>query len=33
MDYDNSYIETWSLWMDVKILFRTAFVIFQKGSY
>ena len=31
---DILYIENWSLWMDVKIILRTFFVIFKgKGAY
>lgn len=31
---DASYIETWSIWMDISIILRTVLVIFQKkGAY
>jgi lipopolysaccharide/colanic/teichoic acid biosynthesis glycosyltransferase len=29
---DLKYIDTWSLWLDFKIIFKTIFVIFQRNS-
>ncbi len=34
LDYDVWYVQHWSLWLDVKILFRTPFVVLaQRGIY
>lgn len=34
IDFDHRYIQQWSLWLDLKILFRTAFVVFkQENAY
>ncbi len=34
IEYDLRYIRDWSLWLDVKILFKTVFVVFsQKNAY
>ena len=34
VDFDHSYIQRWSLWLDVKILVRTLFVVFkQENAY
>jgi len=33
VELDLSYIDKWSLWLDIKILFRTVYVVFsRKGS-
>jgi putative colanic acid biosysnthesis UDP-glucose lipid carrier transferase len=32
IEYDHSYIRDWSLWMDVKILFKTIWVVFSKNN-
>jgi len=33
VELDNEYIRTWSLWLDIRILFKTAFVVLgRKGS-
>ena len=31
VEWDNYYIENWSLWLDVKILLRTVFSLFRGG--
>ncbi len=34
VEFDHRYIQQWSLWLDVKILFRTVFVVFkQENAY
>lgn len=34
VEFDHSYIQKWSLWLDVKILFRTLFVVLkQENAY
>ncbi len=33
LSYDKEYIETWSLWMDLKILAKTPMLPFSKGCY
>lgn len=34
IEFDHRYIQQWSLWLDVKILFRTIFVVFkQENAY
>lgn len=34
MDYDLEYVRTWSFWLDIKILWKTIFVVFTgKGAY
>ncbi len=34
VEFDHRYIREWTLWMDVKILFQTAFVVFkQENAY
>lgn len=34
IEYDHRYIREWSLWLDVKILFKTVFVVFsQENAY
>ena len=34
VEFDHRYIREWSLWMDVKILFKTALVVFrQENAY
>lgn len=32
VEYDHSYIREWSLWLDVKILLKTAFVVLKQES-
>ena len=32
VDYDIEYIERWSLWLDVKILFKTILLVFGDSS-
>ena len=29
---DLTYIDSWSIWLDIKILFKTVFVIFQRDA-
>jgi len=31
-DFDNSYIENWSLWLDVKILLRTVGAVLLRSG-
>ena len=34
VEFDHRYIREWTLWMDVKILFQTAFVVLkQENAY
>lgn len=33
VQYDLAYINNWSPWLDIKIMFRTAFVLFGKNAY
>ena len=33
VNYDMAYINNWSLWLDIEILFRTVFVLFGKNAY
>ncbi|MDQ7095568.1 sugar transferase [Desulfosporosinus sp. PR] len=34
MNFDLEYVETWSFWLDLKILWKTVFVVFTgKGAY
>jgi putative colanic acid biosynthesis UDP-glucose lipid carrier transferase len=34
IEFDHRYIREWTLWMDLKILFQTAFVVFkQENAY
>jgi putative colanic acid biosynthesis UDP-glucose lipid carrier transferase len=32
-EYDMQYINNWSLWLDIKILFKTPFTLFSKDIY
>jgi Undecaprenyl-phosphate glucose phosphotransferase len=32
VEYDLNYIEHWSFWLDIRILFRTAFCVFHNGD-
>jgi putative colanic acid biosynthesis UDP-glucose lipid carrier transferase len=32
-EYDMEYINNWSLWLDIKILFKTPFTLFSKNIY
>lgn len=33
IDLDHRYIREWSIWLDLKILFKTVFVVFKKDAY
>lgn len=33
VNYDLAYINNWSIWLDIEILFRTVFVLFGKNAY
>ena len=33
VDYDLAYINNWSIWLDIEILFRTVFVLFSRNAY
>jgi lipopolysaccharide/colanic/teichoic acid biosynthesis glycosyltransferase len=34
MGYDLEYVQSWTIWMDLKILWKTIFVVFTgKGAY
>ncbi len=33
VNYDLAYINNWSIWLDIEILFRTVFVLFGKNVY
>jgi putative colanic acid biosynthesis UDP-glucose lipid carrier transferase len=33
IDLDHRYIREWSLWLDLKILFKTVWVVFNKEAY
>ena len=33
VEYDLWYIANWSLWLDIRILFRTLFVVLQSTAY
>ena len=33
VNYDLAYINNWSIWLDIEILFRTVFVLFSKNAY
>ncbi len=32
VEFDHQYIREWSLWLDIKILFRTVFVVFSREN-
>ena len=32
IEWDNYYIENWSLWLDLKILLRTFLVVFRRSE-
>ena len=32
VECDHQYIREWSLWLDIKILFRTIFVVFSRQN-
>ena len=33
VNYDLAYINNWSLWLDIEILYKTVFVLFGKNAY
>ncbi len=33
VQYDLAYINNWSIWLDIKIIIKTAFVLFDKNAY
>lgn len=33
VNYDLAYINNWSIWLDISILFRTVFVLFGRNAY
>lgn len=33
VNYDLAYINNWSIWLDIEIMFRTVFVLFGKNAY
>lgn len=33
VQYDLAYINNWSIWLDIKIIVKTAFVLFDKNAY
>jgi putative colanic acid biosysnthesis UDP-glucose lipid carrier transferase len=33
IDLDHRYIREWSIWLDLKILFRTIFVVLRQDAY
>jgi putative colanic acid biosynthesis UDP-glucose lipid carrier transferase len=33
VNYDLEYINNWSIWLDLEILFKTIFVLFDKNAY
>ncbi|MCB1693123.1 MAG: undecaprenyl-phosphate glucose phosphotransferase [Pseudomonadales bacterium] len=33
VNYDLAYINNWSIWLDIEIMFRTVFVLFSKNAY
>jgi putative colanic acid biosynthesis UDP-glucose lipid carrier transferase len=33
VNYDLAYINNWSIWLDIEILYRTVFVLFGKNAY
>ena len=33
VDYDLVYINNWSIWLDIKIIVKTVFVLFDKNAY
>lgn len=33
VNYDLAYINNWSIWLDIEILFRTIFVLFGRNAY
>jgi putative colanic acid biosynthesis UDP-glucose lipid carrier transferase len=34
IEFDLAYIQNWSLWLDMKIIFRTMFIVFSdKNAY
>lgn len=33
IEYDLAYINNWSIWFDIKIIFKTIFVLFSKNAY
>jgi len=33
VQFDLAYINNWSPWLDIQIMFRTIFVLFSKNAY
>ncbi len=33
VNYDLAYINNWSIWLDIEILFKTVFILFSRNAY